>query len=76
MICKTGEETAMGCDLVAVGQQLLEACTLTVPTGIARDLSQLALGHQGGMFGWQKQDVFLDGRCQLPKNDDLADAGR
>jgi hypothetical protein len=71
-----GEGTAMSGWSLACGQQLLEARPLAVPTGLARDLSQLALGDQRCVLGWEQQDVFLDGRRKLPENDDLADAGR
>jgi hypothetical protein len=52
----------------------LEARPLAVPTGLARDLSQLALGDQRCVLGWEQQDVFLDCRRKLPENDDLAAA--
>jgi hypothetical protein len=55
------EETAMPHGSVACGQQLVEADTLETPTGFARDVTQLALVDEPGVFGWQKQNVFLDG---------------
>ena len=69
------EETAMPRQSVACGQQLIEAGPLEVPTGFARNPSQFALADKPGLLGGQKQDVFLNGGCQQPENDDLTDAG-
>ena len=69
------EETAMPCKSVTCGQQLVEVGPLEIPSGFTRDRSQFALADQPGLFGWQEQDMFLNGGCEQPKNDDLADAG-
>jgi hypothetical protein len=56
-------------------QEFVEARPLEIPAGFARYFAQFALADQPGVLCWQKQDVFLDGGCELPEHDDLADAG-